>query len=371
MEANPLHNGHIYFINKAIEKVKPDYTVCVISTNFTSRGEVSVINKFDKTKYLLSSGIDIVLENPFVGYNASADYFAYNSINILNKFKITDIAFGVELYDYDKLIWLENITSSNNFNVQVKKYLDKGYSYSTACNKSLEHFTDDLDLIDNYSKPNNTLAIQYIKAIKEINNSINIHLIERVNNNYYDNNTTGFISSATSLRNSLSNNIDISNYTPFKMNYIDLNMANNNLYMLLKYKLINSDFNYLGVKEGFENRLKSECLNNHNSIDEYIKSCESKRYKTNYIKRVIMNILMEIPSSFNQIIDYLRILGFNNHGNNYINKLDKETKKMILTSPKNTTSQIMNIEVRATMLYGIITDNLALYLEEYKIPIKL
>lgn len=373
IEANPLHNGHAYFIKKAIEEIKPNYTICVISTNFTSRGEISVINKFDKTKYLLNLGIDLVLEAPFTSYNCSADYFAHNMINILYKFKVTDIAFGVELDNVDKLNELVFLSNKSSFNNNIKKYLDKGFSYSTACNKSLLEETTDIELIENYSMPNNTLAIQYIKVINEINNSksnsINYHLIKRINNNYYDTEATGTISSATSLRQLLCEGKDITPYLPFEENLIDLTKAKENLLLLLKYKALHSDFKYLGIKEGFENRLKAELVKAI-TFDELIKNCETKRYKVNYIKRTILNILLEIDSNFNQKNYYLRILGFTSKGNRLIKTLNEETKKDILLSPKKELSNLCQIEISSTKLYGIITGNYDLYLEEYKLPIK-
>lgn len=370
LEINPLHNGHVYFIKKAIDEVKPDYTICVISTNFTSRGEISVINKFDKTKYLLDLGIDVVLENPFIGYNCSADYFAYNSINILSQFKVTDIAFGVELFDLDLLKNLEKISSSSIFDAKIKEYLDKGFSYSTAANKAILEITNDNNYALEYSKPNNTLAIQYIRSINKINNNINIHLIRRIDNDYFEKETSGSLSSATSLRKRIKENLSISEFTPFDLNMIDLNKANDNIFDLLKYKVINNDLNYLGVKEGFENRLTSETFKNYKTIDQLIENCETKRYKANYIRRVIMNIITSLDPNTSQQIDYLRVLGFNKKGNKLISKLDKDTKKRIITSPKLSDSKILNNELMTTKLYGLITNNFNLYLEEYKIPIR-
>lgn len=154
LELNPLHNGHKYFIEKAINEIKPDVIVAVTSTNFTMRGELSVINKFEKVQKLLQLGIDIILELPFIGAVCSADYFAYNSIYSLNKLNVTDIVCGVELNDINKLNYLDEITSSDNFNNNVKDFLSNGYSYSTACNKALQMITDDEELIINYSLPN-------------------------------------------------------------------------------------------------------------------------------------------------------------------------------------------------------------------------
>ena len=52
-EYNPFHLGHLYQINE-IKKIYPDsLIIAIISTNFTERGDISIINKWDKTKICL------------------------------------------------------------------------------------------------------------------------------------------------------------------------------------------------------------------------------------------------------------------------------------------------------------------------------
>ncbi len=103
LELNPFHNGHNYFIRKAQEIVNPDITIAIITTNFSMRGDIHTIDKFTKTKLLLKSNIDMVVELPFLGSVCSADYFAYNAIKTLSEFKITDLAFGSECQNIDEL----------------------------------------------------------------------------------------------------------------------------------------------------------------------------------------------------------------------------------------------------------------------------
>lgn len=76
VEFNPLHNGHLYFINEAKRIINPDVTIAVMSSSFAMRGDVMVIDKFTRTKLMLEFGIDIVLELPFISAVQSTDYFA-------------------------------------------------------------------------------------------------------------------------------------------------------------------------------------------------------------------------------------------------------------------------------------------------------
>ena len=64
-EYNPFHNGHLYHLNK-VKEMFPDYTIIlVMSGNFTERGDMSIINKWDKTDIALHYGVDLVVEFPF------------------------------------------------------------------------------------------------------------------------------------------------------------------------------------------------------------------------------------------------------------------------------------------------------------------
>ena len=57
VEYNPFHNGHIKHIKESIKLTNPDLVIAVTSGNFTQRGEVSIVNKFDKTKAALKYGL--------------------------------------------------------------------------------------------------------------------------------------------------------------------------------------------------------------------------------------------------------------------------------------------------------------------------
>ncbi len=370
MEANPLHNGHKYFLDEAKKQTNPDLVIAVTSTNFSMRGDVSVIDKFTKTKLLLSLGIDLVLELPFSSTNCSADYFSFNAINTLAHFNITDLAFGAECDSLNELKELQKLQKALDNSSIVKENLKKGYSYSTSTFKAIKEMTSDEALINNFSLPNNTLALHYLNALEKLNKDVNITLIKRIENNYYDELATNSISSATSLRLKLKRSEDISSFVPFKADFKNPSVLENNLYKLFQYKVAStktSDLSlYQGVNEGIENRLSS--FINLDSYEDFVKNVETKRYTKAYIKRIILNILLENYKE-EQLYDYLRILGMNEKGKAYLKKLDKETKAMLITSPKDCINKLLQKEMLATKIYGIISSNASIYLDEYKLPI--
>lgn len=376
LELNPFHNGHIFFIQEAKKKVEPDLTVAIITTNFSMRGDIQVIDKFTKTKMLLENEVDIVLELPYLGAVSSADYFAFNSVKTLTDFKITDLAFGAETSDLNELNYLRSISKSDDFNFLIKSYMDKGFSYGTSSVKAIQSITNDAKKAEMFSLPNNTLAIQYLNALDKLNSKVRVTLVERVYNNYYDEEAICDIASATSLRKLLSNGASIEQYIPkgFRnINYINIEKSEMCLYKLIQYKLSLSKkdelTNILGMNEGIENRL----LNFINEIDysAFINNIETKRYTKSYLKRLMIHLLLDTKKDLTpQYYNYLRVLGMNNKGKIFISKLKKDIKKSIITSFKNHEDNlIVQYELLATKLYGIITDKNDLYLNEYKIPI--
>ena len=91
-EYNPFHNGHIYHLNKVKELVKDDILILVLSGNFTQRGYLSLIEKYDKAKLALLYGVDLVIELPYNFATQSSDIFAKGSIEILNELKFKRIS---------------------------------------------------------------------------------------------------------------------------------------------------------------------------------------------------------------------------------------------------------------------------------------
>lgn len=373
IETNPLHNGHKYFIDEIKNKYKPDVLIAVTSTSFTMRGEVSVINKFDKTSALIKAGVNLVLEFPFILSTQSSDYFASNAVTILNSIGVNQIICGCEDDSIDNLKTFYNLENTVVFKSTFKENLKKHNSYKQTFEKTLKEIQIDDNLIELFCKPNFTLAYQYYKCIKNNFPNIKMSLIKRTNN-YDDENLNSNIVSAKAIRNARINNLDYSQYLPFKENLIDLNYAYDKLMTLVNYAcLINTNYSNTINTEGIINYI----INNHKHTtfyDEFISNLCNKRYSKSRINRTILYMLLDINNFYHNEI-YLRILGIDNVGLKYINTLNKETKNLIFSSVKEINSDqmcynILEIELLATKLYSLITDNNELIIKEYQLPIR-
>ena len=208
-EYNPFHNGHIYHLNKVKELAKDEPIILVMSGNFTQRGIPSILEKYDKAKIALDYGVDLVIELPFTYSTQSSDFFAKGSLAILNKLKCNKLIFGSECDSVEDLISLANIQLNNKeYQTLVKEEMDKGLNFPTAMSNALKTLGG-----TTVSSPNDLLGLSYIKEI--ISNKYDIEPITIKRTNEYNSKVLEEnISSATSIREALKNNIDVTNVLP-------------------------------------------------------------------------------------------------------------------------------------------------------------
>ncbi len=362
-EYNPFHNGHILHINKIKEKYPNSLIIAVINGYFTQRGTISVLNKEDKTKIALNNNIDIVIELPFVYGTQSADIFAYNSVKLLNELHVDHIIFGSESNDVSLLNKIVDIElNDSTYQEKVQEYLNNGVNYPTAMAKAL-------NLSENFNNPNDLLGISYIKAIRRINSNIIPETIKRTNS-YHDNELNSNIVSASNIRERLNIGEDISNTLPKYIIPLLNNVTNDKLFNLLKFKILtDKDLSiYLDVDEGIEYRLL-KYINESNNFDELISNVKTKRYTYNKINRMLLHILIGLTKKDNDKIklEYIKILGFNTNGQEYLKSIRKEIS--LPTTPVKD-SLIYKYELQAAYLYEQATKKSLNNFDIKNIPIR-
>lgn len=354
-EYNPFHLGHLYQINKIREMYPDSIIIAIVSSCFTQRGDVSIINKWDKTNICLSNGIDMVIELPFFFATQSSDIFARGAISLLNKLNIDTLVFGTEMDNIDSLKKMAEVQlNDKRYDDLVKYYLSLGYNYPTSLSKAIK---DKLDIEIN--KPNDLLALSYIKQIMLINKDIKVINIKRTND-YHSKEVNSNIVNASLIREYLRDNKNINNFIPSYDTSVLYNVSINDFFLLLKYQIVNNIDNldkFLTVDEGIENRIR-KCIRNSNNWNELVKNIKTKRYTYNKINRMFIHILTNLTKEDikNINIDYVRVLGFNKKGQSYLNKIKKDIDIPIVTNYKNNISRLFDLEYRINYIYSIIVD---------------
>ena len=364
-EYNPFHNGHLYHLEK-VKEMYPDYTIIlVMNGNFTERGEVTIIDKWKRCDIALELGVDLVIELPFSFATQSADFYAYGAITILEKLGVEKVVFGSESDNiHDLKLIAETQLNNDEFDKLVKVYCKLGNNYPTSLSKALE------DLVGKkVTTPNDLLGISYIKTILKNNYKIIPETIKRTND-YHDKELNNTFSSATSIRESLKQDNSIKDQVPINT----LKRLNNLHYMdmyfnILKYKIITEDNleKYQTVETGMNKKLK-EVISNVNTYDELIKSLKSKKDTYNKISRMLLHILCnftkEDAEAFKEI-KYIRILGFNKTGKEYLNNIKKDLDVPIISKITREKDPMLEFEINTTKIYDLIY-NEGLFTKEYQ-----
>ena len=383
-EYNPMHNGHIYHIAKAKEITNSDFAVVIMSGSFTQAGNIAIYNKFDRAKIATEYGADLVIELPSVYAVSSAKYFAFGAINILNKLNIVDsICFGSECNDIKILNETSDIILQNESKIweDISKNLRKGFSFANARVKALSNYLNSEHIL-NIDKPNNILGLEYLNEIKAQKSSIKPFLIKRESSNFNDDklNLISVFTSATSVRNAIClNNIDaIKQYVPdatFNLIKNSKPIFNDNLFNILKYKIISNDLeniqNISEVTEGLENKIFKE-INNSKSYEEFVKNIKSKRYQLSKIKRMLVNILLGITKddmkyALKNKIGYAHVLSCSKNGKELLSHISKKSALELITSINNNTLDNLPNDTKKFLKYDILASNIHSILSNDKI----
>lgn len=375
-EYNPMHTGHIYHISKAKEITGCDTVIVIMSGSFTQQGNIAIINKFERAKQAIQNGVDLVLEIPSAFASSDAGNFAYKSVSILNDLNVDAICFGAETDNIERLKLISEtlIYKDKEIWIEIKNELKKGISFAKARNNSLNKFLneDDINII---LSPNNILALEYLKTLKVLNSNIIPFAIYR-ESNFNSHMLENCYTSSTSIRKALENKCnlnDIQKYIPGNVSkYLKNNkiIFNNDFFEILKYKIISMNENDLkeinGVSEGIENKLKKEICNSY-SYDEFLFKIKSKRYELSRIKRILVNILLNISKNdFNLLKEnnsnYAHILAFNHDKKDLLSHISNTSNIPVISSLNNKTLSYLNkyqklsldIDIYASNIYSML-----------------
>ena len=362
-EFNPFHNGHKYLIDQAKSIVNPDCTIIAMSGNFTQRGQASIINKFEKTKTVLNSGVNLVVEIPTVYSISSAENFAEGGIKVLMQTHATHIAFGIEDDNLDtiKLIADTLVDEADEFKIILKKYMDEGLSFAQSRCKALIDYLKDEKIEETINQPNNILAIEYLKAIKRLNAKFEIVPIKR---------NKEFVSS-TEIRNKIFNGEDYTADMPEESkltlmenngNFVKLNCFEK----IMIYKLRTMDASALNdladVAEGLDN-LMVKYAKETNNLEELINNIKSKRYTQTRIQRILLYVLFEITKEdmklSKELMPYVRILGMDSEGEKILKDINQN---VLVTSVKkfydecsDEYKRLLDLDIKATNVYSLMS----------------
>ncbi|BBM39425.1 putative nucleotidyltransferase [Leptotrichia hofstadii] len=410
-EYNPFHNGHLYQIRKIKEIFGEDVLiVVVISGDFVQRGEISFLDKWEKTHASLGCGVDLVVELPLYYSIQNAEIFSRMATKILDYLGIDIQVFGAEEENIEVLQKVLELQKRQDYKDKLMEYMKKGNSYSTSQRLALKEYN-----LDGIVKSNNILALEYMREIENSNLKIKPYIIKREISEYNEENVSEDreeFASASFLRNELEKILDKFSEEKFdfekiknsiiekkcsflkdrgvenskeivKKNYnfekkqnirekIDLESLKNvkteeriflkleeiqkflpeksfdiifkslewkinnrfsgdkikeEIFKIVKYKILTEKIMEIyDITEEIYARIYGTMLNSQKYI-EFLKNTKSRNLSNKRVERIILNILLNIKADMMDFeINYVRILGFNKKGQEYLKEIRENNK---------------------------------------------
>lgn len=404
-EYNPFHNGHQYHIEEALRKTGADAAVILMSGDFVQRGAPAIAPKHLRAKAALLGGASLILELPVLFACGSAELFARGAVSIFNSLGcISSLCFGSECGDIRKLTQIARILSDEpeTYRQLLQDELRKGRPFPQARQTALSVYTKDPSLAEILSSPNNTLGIEYLKALRYFKSPIQPFTISRVGSDYHDTALCESFSSATAIRSRILNpsspedafssvaaQLPPASSDLLRRNYqSSLPVTQDDFSLLLKYRLLcenaSSLTNYLDVSNDLANRI----INRRNDFATWSSFCDllkTRELTYTRISRALLHILLGIekdtfrhepPFCFTadsttisceaqkeQSALYARVLGFQKKDAQILKEIKQHANIPLITKLADTKAltcaaqTLLNLDIFSSDLYeSVITE---------------
>ena len=190
-EYNPFHNGHAHQLYTLAQEHSDALRICIMSGSFVQRGEPAIFSKFDRARWAILGGADIVIELPTLYSLGSAQLFGTGAIRMVKALHIGALSFGSETANLDALVDIAKRMDCESTQAVLRTYINEGMSYGSAFRKAL-----DTEILNT---PNALLGLEYIRAGLNYHPTLKYMLILRISNHHEANITKDF-PSGTALR---------------------------------------------------------------------------------------------------------------------------------------------------------------------------
>ena len=274
------------------------------------------------------------------------------------------ISFGSECGDVSLLEETAGAVMFAQQNEDFFRYMRSGDSYPAALQKTIEKYYEE-EIIDALTAPNNTLAVEYLKALGELGSSIKPVTIKRVGTEHDSGRTSGYFASAGHIRKSLNAGEDMSAFVPSLPEGYETGMAKlANLETAILAKLRTMSKEELekapNVLMGLENRIY-KAARVSTSLAELYMLIKTKRYTMSRIRRIVMAEFIGIRKQDLKIPpQYVHILGMNGKGREILAAaecdLPVDTSLRALADTGAKAKRFAALEERAGDLYALAFD---------------
>ena len=351
----------------------------VMSGNFVQRGDFALLRKHVRAEAAVRSGMDLVLELPLPWAVSSAEHFADGGVQVLlGTGLVTDLLFGSECGDAGALRNIASALLQPETDEAIREELCAGISYAAARQQVLERRIgpENARLLE---QPNNTLGIEYCKALIRRESEICVQTVQRRGAEHHDGEVRDGVPSAALLRRFLHSGERekaLSLLPPAMQTLYAAEEAAGRApvfsdscerAILARLRsMTEADFAALDEgNEGLYHRLY-ELSRSASSLEELLSAAKTKRYAYARLRRMLLWAYLGIcPGELPAAVPYLRVLAANETGRALLGRMRKSAALPILTKPADVrrlsteAQELFAMEIRATDLYALAYPELA------------
>lgn len=328
-EYNPFHNGHAHQLHTLASEYPDALRICIMSGSFVQRGEPALFSKFDRARWAMLGGADIVIELPTLYSLGSAQLFGTGAIRMVKALSIDTLSFGSETTDLNTLIGIAKRMDCESTQNELRNYLNEGMSYGTAFRKALGS--------EMLSTPNALLGLEYIRAGLKYHPTLEYIPIQRTSDHHNQTidqelpsgtalrqliTTTNFIDMCSALQAAIPTTI-LDDITRGIANgdYVDYSRYHDMVHMLSRRILASELERFVDFTEGIEHLWWKAAQ--QPTWDAAINQIKSKRYTYARLQRMGAYLTLGITKDLmNSAMDegpqYARLLAFNDRGRQWL-----------------------------------------------------
>lgn len=321
-EFDPLHWGHERLLRRAGESGR--VLVCAMSGNFTQRGSAACVEKFARAEMAVRCGADLVVELPTPWAMATAEKFADGGVSLLAQCGVKTLYFGSECGDTDALWATAEALLRADVHRAIRLEMDGGLPYAAARQAVLERETGLGALL---AQPNNTLAVEYLKAIRRRGLAADAVTVRREDGGHHG------TASASHIRALLAAGQEAKAFALMPPQAADIlgremkkglapaDPARLERAMLARLRLMNEhDFaSYDSGGEGLYRRVY-RAVQEGGSLGDILTRATTKRYPTARVRRMLWAVFLSLEAP-GEDIPYVRILAATEAGRRLLRQM--------------------------------------------------
>lgn len=375
-EYHPFHRGHAWQISAVRERLGADTAVvAVMSGNFVQRGDFAMFTKHARAEMALCGGADLVLELPTPWASATAERFAQGGVSILAATGIVShLAFGCESGELEPLKLTAQALEDPAFSGKLRCRLAQGMSFAAAREAALSEIAGDAAHV--LSRPNNALAVEYLRALAVQRAAITPLALERVGADH-DSTELSCYPSASAIRGVLLSGDDwrpfVSEETACIMQReldagrapASVKTAERAILARLRAMKEEEFAAFDGGGEGLYHRFY-DAVHTGSCVDAILDAAKTKRYPLARLRRMLLHSYLGISQAAQgETPPYIRVLGANVRGRGLLRQMSDSALLPIITKPADarkldeTARKVFETEAACTDLYTLAMPDLA------------